>query len=151
MNHKLKLEKCHNVRVLKVFVECDPSQPSFKGFRISETFFTDFASGLLRECVKRLPALEVVSFETFPSVQWDGDLMIKLQDEAKKAGKRLVHLREEEEEEDDALVVKATTKTSAKRPQTVKELRRRMMEDSNFVIRASLLQQHPASLTEEVH
>ena len=162
MNHKLKLEKCHNVRVLKLFVECDPSQPSFKGFRISETFFTDFASELLKECLNRLPALEVVSFETFPSVEWDGDLMRCLQDEARRAGKRIVHVREEEEMENGPATSGSTKTMTAGEgektgdredgpPPTVRALRHKMMKDSNFIIRASQLRHHQASVAEEVH
>ena len=149
INHKLKLEKCHNVRVLKVFVECDPSQPSFKGFRISETFFTDFAGGLTKETIRRLPSLEVVSFETFPSVQWDGDLMVRLQDEAKIAGKRLVHIREDDE--DARVPFKTKRNSGGRRDLTVVELRQKMMADSHFIIKASQLQRHSASIAEEVH
>ena len=76
------------VRTLRVFVEVDPSSPIFKGFRLNRDFFTDFSGNLLKEVMERLPVLETVEFDAYPSVDRHGALMTRLLDETRKAGKR---------------------------------------------------------------
>ncbi|OJJ03608.1 hypothetical protein ASPVEDRAFT_195247 [Aspergillus versicolor CBS 583.65] len=86
----LGLEEMARLRLLKVFIECDPSHPVFHGFRISNNFYSDFAGGLLQEILERLPNLEFVEFDGNPSVIKTGSLMQRLLHETREAGKKVV-------------------------------------------------------------
>ncbi|KAL9597009.1 MAG: hypothetical protein Q9219_005435 [cf. Caloplaca sp. 3 TL-2023] len=86
---RLGLEDCTSVRTLRVFVEVDPSSPVFKGFRLNRDFFTDFSGALLRGVMERLPVLETIEFDAYPSVDRHGALMSRLLDDARKADKRI--------------------------------------------------------------
>ena len=79
----LGLEDAVSMHVLNVFVECDPSQDIFKGFRIAKDFYTDFVGDLLRDILYRLPALNEINFDRYPSVVRGGSLMIRLNEEAR--------------------------------------------------------------------
>ena len=80
------------VRTLKVFVECDPSHDIFKGFRIGKNFFTEFAAELLEGIILRLPALDSVEYDGWPSVMREGPLMKRLIGVARKRGKKTSEL-----------------------------------------------------------
>jgi hypothetical protein len=105
----LGLEEMAAVRIVKVFVECDPSHEIFRGFRIGKDFYTDFSVDLLERIVERLPALERVEFDGWPSVMREGPLMRRLVEVAKEGGKKVVQLtpRESCEETCRAHVLKA--------------------------------------------
>ncbi|KAL2041903.1 hypothetical protein N7G274_005090 [Stereocaulon virgatum] len=105
----LGLEEMAAVRILKVFVECDPSHEIFRGFRIGKNFYTDFSVDLLEGIVERLPALERVEFDGWPSVMREGPLMRRLVEVAELGGKKVVQLtpRESREEICRALVLRA--------------------------------------------
>jgi len=91
VDDRLGLEEMANMRRLKVFVELDPSQDSFKGFRRGEDFYTKFSEDLLRGVIERLPALKQVEIDGFPSVtKGRGVLMKTLIRLAEKRGKRVV-------------------------------------------------------------
>jgi len=75
VNDALGLIDCTSVRVLKVFVEVDPSDGIFKGFRAGEGFYERFSQGLLKDVLKGVPTIEVVEFDAWPSVKRDGDMM----------------------------------------------------------------------------
>ncbi|KAL4906554.1 hypothetical protein BDW74DRAFT_134360 [Aspergillus multicolor] len=90
VTRQLGLEEMTRLRVLKVFVECDPSHPVFNGFRISNDFYSDFAGGLLQQILEKLPRLEYVEFDGNPSVMKGGALMRRLLHEARTAGKKIV-------------------------------------------------------------
>ncbi|KAL9029760.1 MAG: hypothetical protein Q9196_002037 [Gyalolechia fulgens] len=89
VSDRLGLEDCTSVRTLRVFVEVDPSSPVFKGFRLNRDFFTHFSGTLLREVMDRLPVLETVEFDGYPSVDRHGALMTRLVDDARRAKKRI--------------------------------------------------------------
>ncbi|KAL8760749.1 MAG: hypothetical protein Q9184_003075 [Pyrenodesmia sp. 2 TL-2023] len=89
VSDRLGLEDCTSVRTLRVFIEVDPSSPVFKGFRLNRHFFTDFSGKLFREVVERLPVLETVEFDAYPSVDRDGALMTQLLEDTKNAKKRI--------------------------------------------------------------
>ena len=88
----LGLEGMAAVRIVKVFVECDPSYDMFRGFRIGKEFYTDFSVDLLEGIIERLHALERVEFDGWPSVMREGPLMQKLVDVARRGGKNVVEL-----------------------------------------------------------
>ncbi|KAE8146180.1 hypothetical protein BDV25DRAFT_163000 [Aspergillus avenaceus] len=85
----LGLEEMVRARTLKVFIEVDPSHPVFEGFRISKGFYTGFAGGLLQEILKRMPRLDHVEFDGWPSVRKNGALMQRLLHEVRAAGKKI--------------------------------------------------------------
>lgn len=78
MNEALGLADCVNVRVLKVFVECDPSDAIFKGFRAGDGFYEQFSADLLEDVLKGVPSIEVVEFDAYTSVMRTGDMMSSL-------------------------------------------------------------------------
>ena len=75
MNDELGLADCTNVRTLKVFVECDPSDSIFTGFRKSEGFYENFSANLLESILKAVPSIAVVEFDAYSSVKRSGDMM----------------------------------------------------------------------------
>ncbi|KAF7546806.1 hypothetical protein G7046_g9194 [Stylonectria norvegica] len=86
VNPALGLAECVNVRRLKVFVECDPSDNAFKGFRRSEGFYEGFSRGLLSDALGELPGVTVVEFDAWSSVRKSGAMMHELMDAATQAG-----------------------------------------------------------------
>jgi len=90
VNEALGLADCTSVRVLKVFVECDPSDAFFKGFRKSDGFYEEFSANLLDEIMKRVPSIKVVEFDAYPSVKRDGDMMLGLEQVAAKYDGKIV-------------------------------------------------------------
>ena len=90
IDNSLGLEAAARVRILKIFVECDPSQPMYKGFRKSESFYTNFTGKLLVDILKRLPSLKEVRIDGNPSVSPTGPLVYKLAREVENAGKKIV-------------------------------------------------------------
>lgn len=90
VNNGLGLKDMVHLRTLKVFIECDPSHPVFRGFRLSKDYYTVFAGDLLRKVLKGLPNLVQVEFDGYPSVQKDGDLMNRLLMETKLANKKIL-------------------------------------------------------------
>ena len=89
VNDRLGLEDATAVRMLKVFVEVDPSSDVFKGFRLAKDFFTDFSGALLEGVIERLRSLEKIEFDAYPSVSRDGNLLQRLVHEAKAGNKRI--------------------------------------------------------------
>lgn len=92
VNGALGLENMVAVRSLKVFVEVDPSHDFFRGFRVGKDFYTRFSSELLEQIIERLPALERVELDGWPSVMREGPLMRRLADVARASGKTVVDL-----------------------------------------------------------
>ncbi|MCJ1389942.1 hypothetical protein MMC18_002800 [Xylographa bjoerkii] len=93
VNDALGLKDATAVRVLKVFVEVDPSHPVFHGFRSGKNFYTNFSGALLRQVISSLPSLEEVRFDKYPSVSYEGQLMTRLMEEAKMGKKRITMAR----------------------------------------------------------
>ena len=92
VNDALGLESMVAVRFLKVFVEVDPSHDFFRGFRVGKDFYTRFSTELLEQIIERLPALERVELDGWPSVMREGPLMRRLVDVARASGKTVVEL-----------------------------------------------------------
>ncbi|KAL9118513.1 MAG: hypothetical protein Q9187_004943 [Circinaria calcarea] len=83
VTNSLGLENATSLLKLRVFIECDPSHEIFNGFRIGKEFYTDFAGDLLRKVMARLPVLNQIQFDGYPSVSRKGQLMTRLLEEAK--------------------------------------------------------------------
>lgn len=90
VSDRLGLEEMVAVRRLKVLIEIDPSHNVFRGFRHNKDFFTNFAGNTLVEIINRLPTLEEVELDGWPSVRREGNLMMRLVEEAKKGKKRII-------------------------------------------------------------
>jgi hypothetical protein len=75
INDALGLADCTNVRALKVYVECDPSDGTFKGFRKCDGFYERFSAELLEGVLKEVPSIKVVEFDAYPAVKRTGDMM----------------------------------------------------------------------------
>ncbi|RDA91371.1 hypothetical protein CP533_0023 [Ophiocordyceps camponoti-saundersi (nom. inval.)] len=82
VNDALGLHDCVNVQKLHVFVECDPSDGVFKGFRRSENFYESFSRKLLAAVIDALPAVHSVEFDAWSSVKKSGAMMRSLVDVA---------------------------------------------------------------------
>lgn len=82
VNPALGLNECVDVRTLKVFVECDPSDNIFKGFRRSPGFYEEFSRQLLINVLKELPNVTALEFDGWPSVKKSGNMMAQLLDVA---------------------------------------------------------------------
>ena len=88
----LGLADCTNLRMLKVFIECDPSDNVFAGFRgkgATEDTYRWFCLDLLRGIIKQVPSLEIVEIDAFPGVKKDAPLVLTIKRTAEEAGKRL--------------------------------------------------------------
>ena len=87
VNDALGLKDCVNVQRLKVFVECDPSDKVFKGFRQSEGFYEGFSRALLAGVIDQLPAVNIIEFDAWSSVKKSGDMMHVLLDVASQSNR----------------------------------------------------------------
>ncbi|KAG6035768.1 hypothetical protein E4U41_005938 [Claviceps citrina] len=75
VNDALGLRDCINVKKLTVYVECDPSDGFFKGFRRSDGFYEQFSARLMSSVLASLPAAAVIEFEAWSSVKKTGAMM----------------------------------------------------------------------------
>ncbi|KAI1128753.1 hypothetical protein F5Y10DRAFT_239830 [Nemania abortiva] len=80
VNPALGLSQCVNVTKLSVFVECDPGNDIFKGFRQPGGFFEAFSKKLLTGVLEAMPWVQRVEFDAWPSVKKSGALMTGLID-----------------------------------------------------------------------
>lgn len=80
VNDALGLKDCITVRALKVFVECDPSDAIFKGFRRGDGFYERFSQNLLENVLKEVPSIKLVEFDAWSSVKRTGDMISGLRD-----------------------------------------------------------------------
>ncbi|KAF4124846.1 hypothetical protein GMORB2_3685 [Geosmithia morbida] len=86
VNDALGLADCSNVRKLSVFVECDPSDGVFKGFRRAEGFYEGFSRSLLSSVLEAMPPIGAIEFDAWTSVKMNGAMMGGLIDIAKASG-----------------------------------------------------------------
>ena len=110
VDERLGLEQMRGVRVLKLFIECDPSLEAFRGFRINTHFYTDFSNHLLEGVLRRLPAVSIVEVDGWPSVPRHGQMIKSLINVAETAGKTVVLLSEMESFEKRKEVYRATAR-----------------------------------------
>ena len=75
VNKALGLADCTNVRVLKVFVECDTSDAIYNGFRKGEGFYERFCADLLEAVLKDVSSIQVVEFDAWSAVKRNGDMI----------------------------------------------------------------------------
>lgn len=89
VNTALGLADCKNVRKLNVFVECDPSDGIFNGFRRADGFYEKFSRNLLDEVLQAMPWVDRVQFDAWSSVKKSGGMMRKLVPAAEMHGRRV--------------------------------------------------------------
>ncbi|KAL8399567.1 hypothetical protein RB594_000093 [Gaeumannomyces avenae] len=89
VNPALGLRDCVAARRLKVFVEFDPGHPVFSEWRHSDGFYEGFCRSLLDGVLNDTPALDVVEFDSFPSIKLSGDMMQGLLSTALAHGKQI--------------------------------------------------------------
>jgi hypothetical protein len=83
----LGLKDAVNVRILKVMVQVDTSNPIFNGFRAKgaeDAFYENFSKGLLDKVLTSVPSINEVQFDAWSSVQKDGAMLRALLDVANK-------------------------------------------------------------------
>ena len=89
-DNRLGLADMGKLRLLKIFVECDPaSHPIFEGFRNGEDFYTTFSVELVRSFMAQVPPLAEIEFDAYPSVERTSPLLQGLVHEAKAWLKRV--------------------------------------------------------------
>lgn len=103
VNPALGLSDCINVRRLTVFVECDPSDNVFKGFRKADGFYEKFSQQLLDDVLGQLPLLDRVHFDAWSSVKKSGAMIGGLLEVATARGKRICWGPEREWNDHDEL------------------------------------------------
>ncbi|KAK6223326.1 hypothetical protein LQW54_000443 [Pestalotiopsis sp. IQ-011] len=89
VNEALGLKSCTNVNRIKVFVECDPSNDIFKGFRRSDGFYEKFSKDLLDAILEQMPWCRLIEFDANPSVRKNGAMMRSLFETTDKMGCKL--------------------------------------------------------------
>ena len=89
VNPALGLADCVNVRKLTVFVECDPGDSVFNGFRRADGFYEDFSRNLLADVLQELPLVSRIHFDAWSSVKKSGGMMRGLLDMALAHGRQV--------------------------------------------------------------
>lgn len=82
INDALGLKDCFSVTKLNVFVQCDPSDGIFKGFRRPDGFYENFSRQLLDGVIGILPGLHALEFDAWSAVKKTGAMMHSLLDVA---------------------------------------------------------------------
>lgn len=103
VNEALALGDATSLRRLRVFVEFDPAcSDIFRGFRVSDSFFTDFCVALLRDVLYAGESIDEIEFDGYPSVRRDSPLVTALLCEVQATDRRIgiswsAQFREQEE------------------------------------------------------
>jgi hypothetical protein len=90
---KLGLADCTSLRSLKIFVECDPSDTFFAGFRgkgATEDTYKFFCINLLGGILAQVPTLEAVEIDAYPAVKKEAPLVMALRRKVEEGGKKVV-------------------------------------------------------------
>jgi hypothetical protein len=82
-----RLGKLSAVQTLKLFVQCDPSMPTYEKYRVSFEFYTDFCGDLLGSVLAVMPHLEHIEVDGNPGIETTGPLVSRLLAEAEAKGK----------------------------------------------------------------
>ncbi|KAI0839245.1 hypothetical protein F5Y06DRAFT_266343 [Hypoxylon sp. FL0890] len=75
VNPALGLSDCVNVNKITVYVECDPGNDFFKGFRQPDNFYERFSKSLLTGVLDEMPWVDRIEFEAWSNVKKSGALM----------------------------------------------------------------------------
>lgn len=89
----LGLKDCKSLRTLKIFIQCDPSDETFNGFRgrgNTKDTYKMFCVALLSSIIDQVPSLDNVEVDAFSAVPSDSPLVNALVAEVHSARKRLL-------------------------------------------------------------
>lgn len=78
VTESLGLKDATNVRILKVMVQVDTSDPMFNGYRargLGDTFYEDFSKSLLDKILEAVPSINEVQLDAWTSIQKDGPMI----------------------------------------------------------------------------
>lgn len=78
VTESLGLKDATNVRILKVMVQVDTSDPMFNGYRargLGDSFYEDFSKALLENILEAVPSINEVQLDAWPSIQKDGPMI----------------------------------------------------------------------------
>lgn len=89
VNELVGLQDCVNVHKLAVYIEIDPSDNIFNGWRKSSGFYESFCQNLLRDILHGLPSVDLVTFDAHDPVKKNGDMARGLIDVAKEEGRNI--------------------------------------------------------------
>ncbi|KAI1205669.1 uncharacterized protein F4807DRAFT_442645 [Annulohypoxylon truncatum] len=90
VNPALGLSDCVNVTRITVYVECDPGNDFFKGFRQPDNFYERFSKSLLTSVLDEMPWVGRIEFEAWPNVKKSGALMRGLIEVVKSRGLKIL-------------------------------------------------------------
>ena len=82
-----------SLRKLKIFVECDPSDDVFTGFRgknATEETYKFFCVNLLLGIIAQVPSLEAVEIDAYPGVKKEAPLVLALRRTVEEHRKKLL-------------------------------------------------------------
>jgi len=89
---KLGLGNCNALKMLKIFVEFDPSSSHvFLEWMSGRSLYTDFSTDLVAKIYEAVPSITQVQFDGYQSVQHEGDIMVALVAQAKSAQKKVTY------------------------------------------------------------
>ena len=89
-HRRLGLRYAKSLRVLRIFVECDPaSSDVFRGW-VEKDRYTNFSRDLVRSVMEQVPSLQEIQFDAYPSVSKVSPLLLALITEIEKWEKRIV-------------------------------------------------------------
>ena len=78
------------VRILKIHIQVDPSEPFFAKYRKSKTFYTDWCGDLVRDVLKALTATcEVIEVDGNTGVDPKGPLSARIVKEIEASGRKI--------------------------------------------------------------
>ena len=89
----LGLEDCTSLRTLKVFVECDPSDNIFNGFRgtgATQDTYKNFCTNLVAGILAQVPSLETIELDAYPGVKKEAPLVMALRRKVEESDTQLV-------------------------------------------------------------
>ncbi|KFY31258.1 hypothetical protein V493_01266 [Pseudogymnoascus sp. VKM F-4281 (FW-2241)] len=78
VTESLGLKDATNVRILKIIVQVDTSDPMYNGYRakgMGDTFYEDFSKSLLVKILEAVPSINEVQLDAWASIQKDGPMI----------------------------------------------------------------------------
>ncbi|KAF2748481.1 hypothetical protein M011DRAFT_466885 [Sporormia fimetaria CBS 119925] len=90
MDNRLRIGDCVYLRILKIFVECDPASDAiFNGFTLGPEVYTMYSVELVRALLGLTPSVEEMEFDAYPGITKSSPLLQALVREAKAHQKRI--------------------------------------------------------------
>ncbi|GAB7344740.1 hypothetical protein MBLNU457_3210t1 [Dothideomycetes sp. NU457] len=89
----LGLDDLTSARILKVFIEVDPSEQIFNGFRgkdKDETWYIFWCVRLLAGILEQVPSIKTVELDAFPGIARDAPIIIAISSEIERSKRKLV-------------------------------------------------------------